>query len=306
MRNIYIQNQKKKNDKGTATVNVRLSSTRKRYIHTYKETRNGDGMNYLLKESQELHQRRKTSAKKKKKRAFKSSHGAEQHPKHNKKSFIKADFISSRTPPQNVINIPVCALVCTPAFTRFCAMAIPLSSHAFNAFNSCITLSLFPCLTSLILTLPIFTSLSNKKSNNLNNPSSLSSFGSAGNAESGTGGEAGFPLIDSANRRSARPEQSDPAESVIWSRDGRCELAQSTREPSLVSRWWFEVTVERTDVARLISRDGRGGGGPVSDFAEAIATDAIAELSLNGEKEPMCVSLLAKKVSNVGACPHHL
>ena len=49
MRNIYIQNQKKKDNKRTATVNVWLSSTRKGYIHTYKE---GCGMNYLsLKES---------------------------------------------------------------------------------------------------------------------------------------------------------------------------------------------------------------------------------------------------------------
>ena len=60
--------------------------------------------------------------------------------------------------------------------------------------------------------------------------------------------------------------------------------------------------MERTDVARLISRDGRGGAGPASSFAEAaepVIADVIAglSLSLNGDKGPVSVSLLAKKDS---------
>lgn len=51
---------------------------------------------------------------------------------------------------------------CTPPFPKLCAIALLFSSHPLNAFNNCTILSLFPCLTSLILTFPIFTSLSNK------------------------------------------------------------------------------------------------------------------------------------------------
>jgi len=112
-------------------------------------------------------------------------------------------------------------------FARDCSIAFLLSSHCFSALNSWTILSLCPILTSLILTLPVLTSLSSKKSKSLKKPSSLSSFGPDGKAESGTGGEDGFPLIDSAIRRRESPPQRGPLRSVIWSIPGRCELAHS-------------------------------------------------------------------------------
>ena len=87
------------------------------------------------------------------------------------------------------------------------AIARRFSSHARNERKSCTTLSTRPCLTSLILTLPIRISLSKKKSKSLNRPSSRSSSGPDGNAESGTGGSDGFPLIPSARRNNASPPE---------------------------------------------------------------------------------------------------
>lgn len=84
-----------------------------------------------------------------------------------------------------------------------------------------------------MLTLPVLTSLSSKKSKSLKSPSSLSSFGPDGKAESGTGGEEGFPRMDSAIRRRARPPQSEPVGSVTLSSAGKCELAHSMRLASL-------------------------------------------------------------------------
>ncbi len=79
------------------------------------------------------------------------------------------------------------------------------SSQLFNALTICATLSGRCSRISLMLTLPILTSLFTKKSNNENSPSiDLSSYGWDGKAESGTGGDAGCPLIDSARRNSAK------------------------------------------------------------------------------------------------------
>ena len=113
------------------------------------------------------------------------------------------------------------------------ASAFRLSSQAFNAFNNWIILSRFPNRTSLMLTLPIFTSLSNKKSKSLNSPSSLSSWMSVGNAELGTGGEDGWPLMDSARRRSSRPEHMKPVDSLICRDSGRWVFAHTIRELSV-------------------------------------------------------------------------
>ena len=111
---------------------------------------------------------------------------------------------------------------------KLCSRAFLLSSHALNALSNCNILSLFPCRISLILTLPIFTSLSNKKSKSLNRPSSLSSRGSTGKALSGTGGEEGFPLMLSAMRKTPRPVQSGPEGSKICRCGGKWPFAQST------------------------------------------------------------------------------
>lgn len=113
-----------------------------------------------------------------------------------------------------------------------CAIAFLFSSQAFNAFISCTIFSFFPCRMSLILTVPILTSLSSKKSNSLNRPSSLSSLGPEGKAESGTGGEEGVPLISSASRRRASPPHSGPSGSVMWRDCGRWEFAHSIRPAS--------------------------------------------------------------------------
>ena len=117
------------------------------------------------------------------------------------------------------------------------ASAFRLSSQAFNAFNNWIILSRFPNRTSLMLTLPIFTSLSNKKSKSLNSPSRLSSCMSAGNAKSGTGGEDGWPLMDSARRRSPSPspvdKEPEPLESSICRDSDRWVLAHFIRESSV-------------------------------------------------------------------------
>jgi hypothetical protein len=109
------------------------------------------------------------------------------------------------------------------------ARASLLSSHDLSAFRSCRILSLFPCRMSLMLTLPIFTSLSSKKSKRRKRPSSLSSVGPTGKAESGTGGEDGLPLIDSARRRSARPPKKETLGSSTCREAERWELAHSTK-----------------------------------------------------------------------------
>jgi hypothetical protein len=80
-------------------------------------------------------------------------------------------------------------------------------------------LSRLPWRTSLILTAPILTSLSSKKSNKVNSPSSLPSLDWPGNALSGTIGLL-RPLIDSAMRRSSSPLQIEPLD-VICSELGR-------------------------------------------------------------------------------------
>jgi hypothetical protein len=116
--------------------------------------------------------------------------------------------------------------------------ALRLSSHTLNARKICKILSLRPCRTSLILTAPIFTSLSSKKSNSLNSPSSLSSLGPAGNAESGTGGVEDFPLIDSASRRSSSPPHNGPAGSFICNELGRCVFAHSIKLTSAAVGCW--------------------------------------------------------------------
>jgi hypothetical protein len=112
---------------------------------------------------------------------------------------------------------------------RLFTISFRLSSQVLSALRRCITLSRLPCRTSLILTDPIFTSLSRRKSNNRNRPSSLSSLCPEGNAESGIGGEADLPIMSSASRRSARPPNRGPAGSVTWCDLGKCEFAQSTR-----------------------------------------------------------------------------
>lgn len=121
---------------------------------------------------------------------------------------------------------------CIAPLPIFSAIIFRLSSHALSAFSNCTTLSLLPWRISLMLTLPIFTSLSRRKSNRRNKPSSLSSPGSVGKAESATGGEEGRPLIASASRRIARPPQIEPEVSFICSDEGRWELAHSINPSS--------------------------------------------------------------------------
>lgn len=112
---------------------------------------------------------------------------------------------------------------------RLLTISLRLSSQVLSALSRCITLSRLPCRTSLILTDPILTSLSRRKSNNRNRPSSLSSLDPEGKAESGIGGMADLPIMSSASLRIARPPNRGPAGSVIWSDLGKCELAHSTR-----------------------------------------------------------------------------
>lgn len=103
-----------------------------------------------------------------------------------------------------------------------------LSSQVFNAFTICATLSGRCSRTSLILTLPILTSLFTKKSNNEKSPSiALSSYGWAGKAESGTGGDAGCPLIASARRNSAKAVKVCSNGLITRSCAGRWEFAHS-------------------------------------------------------------------------------
>lgn len=119
-----------------------------------------------------------------------------------------------------------------PPFPMLVAIAFRLSSHPLSPRNSCIILSRLPCRISLMLTLPMRTSLSKRKSNRRKSPSRLSSLGSLGNAESGTGGDEGRPLIDSARRKSPSPSQSGPEGSVICRFDGRWLFAHSMRPSS--------------------------------------------------------------------------
>lgn len=120
---------------------------------------------------------------------------------------------------------------------RRVAMAFLLSSHALSAFKSCMILSLLPCLTSLMLTLPVLTSLSSRKSKSWNSPSSLSSPGPDGNAESGTGGDAGLPRTDSAMRRRPSPSHSGPLGSAMRRDGGKWVFAQWTRAGSTGMPW---------------------------------------------------------------------
>ena len=133
------------------------------------------------------------------------------------------------TCPHGLANglIPGLPAILGPPLAIDCCIACLLSSHAFSARISWTIFSRLPCLTSFMLTLPVLTSLSSRKSKSLNNPSSLSSFGPEGKAESGTGGLEGLPRIDSANRRRARPPQRGPLGSVIWSFLGKCEFAHA-------------------------------------------------------------------------------
>lgn len=124
------------------------------------------------------------------------------------------------------------------------AIACRRSSHALSARKSWIIFSRLPCRMSLILTDPIFTSLSRRKSNNLKSPSSLSSLGLEGKAASGTGGEDGLPLMSSARRRSARPPHNGPAESWIRRLRGRWEFAHSIRPASTGASYNIRSTIE--------------------------------------------------------------
>ena len=107
---------------------------------------------------------------------------------------------------------------CIVPFESDDARYLRLSSHPFSAPNSCRILSLLPYRTSLILTLPIFTSLSNKKWNSRKSPSSLSSLASRGNAESNPGGDDGRPLNlrGSTRRRRPRPLQGINDLEIFW------------------------------------------------------------------------------------------
>ena len=135
------------------------------------------------------------------------------------------------------ISINAAGEVARKVILRECAFC--LSSQAFNAFSTCIILSRFPNRTSLMLILPILTPLSNKKSKSRNSPSSLSSCMSAGNAESVTGGEDGWPLMDSARRRSPspRPVHKIPVDSVICRDSGRWVFAHFIKESSVSMIW---------------------------------------------------------------------
>ena len=114
-----------------------------------------------------------------------------------------------------------------------CAMEVVIElrfcSHVRSACRIWTTFCFLPKRMSLILTAPILTSFSSKKSNKAKSPSNLSSFGPDGNAESATGGDDWVPLMCSAIRRSPSPPQSGPLGSVIWRASGRWELAQSTK-----------------------------------------------------------------------------
>lgn len=139
----------------------------------------------------------------------------------------KKTYIETQDIPTPVTYGPV------EPFATDIAICLLLSSQALRAFNNCRILSRLPCLTSLILTLPILTSLSSRKSNSLNRPSSLSSLDPVGKAESGTDGDDGFPLIDSANRRRARPPHIDPVISTMRRAGGKWEFAHSIKSSSI-------------------------------------------------------------------------
>jgi hypothetical protein len=124
------------------------------------------------------------------------------------------------------INGPAC-IELLPIDSR---IARRLSSQARSALSNCTILSRLPCRTSLMLTAPILTSFSSKKSNSLNKPSSFSSSGSLGKALSGAVGLRS-PLTDSAMRSSSSPPQIEPRD-VICSELGRWLLAHSIRSGS--------------------------------------------------------------------------
>jgi hypothetical protein len=128
---------------------------------------------------------------------------------------------------------------CIELFPIDCSTIFRFSSQARSALSSCIILSRLPCRMSLMLTAPILTSLSRRKSKSVKSPSSLSSSSAAsprrrcprgGNALSGTK-ELLRPLTDSAMRRSSRPPQMVPV-LLISSVLGKWLFAHSIRSGS--------------------------------------------------------------------------
>ena len=76
---------------------------------------------------------------------------------------------------------------------RLFTISFRLSSHVLSALRSCITLSRLPCRTSLILTDPIFTLFSRRKSNNRNRPSSCHRWVQKGTPSQGSGARQTCP-----------------------------------------------------------------------------------------------------------------